>query len=69
MINTLKNMTIFNFKDFQNNALSIGILLFVFIRVFVWIQFDFSYSLFSGDSLYYIDVARNILNLGTHVES
>ena len=73
MINTLKNMTIFNFKDFQNNALSIGILLFVFIRVFVWIQFDFSYSLFNcqegqcGDSYYYIDVARNIFNLGTHV--
>ena len=69
MINTLKNMTIFNFKDFQNNALSIGILLFVFIRVFIWMQFDFSYSLLSGDSLYYIDVARNILNLRTHVES
>ena len=69
MINTLKNMTIFNFKYLHNNALPIGILLFVFIRVFVWRQFDFSYSLFSGDSLYYIDVARNILNLGTHVES
>ena len=39
-----------------------GILIFSFVRLFVWIQFDFSGDLYSGDSGYYYDVALNIFN-------
>lgn len=46
-----------------------GILIFSFVRLFVWIQFDFSGDLYSGDSGYYYDVALNIFNFGEHAHS
>lgn len=50
-------------------VLSIGVLIFVTIRLLIWIQFDFAADFAKGDSEYYLDVARNILISETHISS
>ena len=37
------------------------------MRLLIWAQFDFAALLETGDDKYYIDVAKNIINYGTHV--
>ena len=65
-------MNISQYKSFTEDKYLIpivGVILFFLVRVFVWMQFDFSADLYGGDSEYYIDVAKNIVNVGEHVSS
>ena len=41
--------------------------MFLIVRLLIWAQFDFAVLLGTGDDKYYIDVAKNIINYGTHV--
>jgi len=42
-------------------------MLFLIVRLLIWNQFDFAVLLETGDDKYYIDVAKNIANYGTHI--
>jgi hypothetical protein len=66
-MNYVKNIFSINYKGFSYNPLILGILIFIFIRVIVWLQFDFSNTL-SGDATYYLSVAENIVNHGQHFD-
>jgi len=66
-MNYVKKILSTNYKGPSYYPLILGILIFTFIRVIVWLQFDFSDTL-SGDATYYLSVAENILKYGQHLD-
>ena len=54
---------------FGINPLLLGIILFIAVRLLIWVQFDFPALFLTGDDEYYVDVAKNLFNLGAHFES
>ena len=54
---------------FGINPLLLGIILFIAVRLLIWVYFDFPALFLTGDDKYYVDVANNLFNLGAHFES
>ena len=55
-------------KLFTQNILII-LITFTSFRLIFFFLFDFKSAYYSGDSIYYIDVAKNIYNYGIHVDN
>ena len=61
-----KDFFLTKFFNLNFNFLII-LLCFILSRIFFFYIFDFKFSFESGDSYYYIDVARNIILNNTHI--
>ena len=59
-----------NYNNSKLSSIIVGSILFLIVRLLIWVQFDFASLLGSGDDSYYIDVAKNNLlafKFGTNV--
>lgn len=65
----MRNISLDSVSRLYLNPLILGVILFIVVRAIIWAQFDFSTYLYSADSGYYLDVAKNIQSFGQHVHS